>query len=67
MQIVYGPQLNVKKVPHLTMTVGVVTDAVKLKVDITQTGLGCLTAEFLAFCKLNAVGCRLYRVVANLA
>src|SRR2546427_6268265 len=44
-QIVYGPQLNVKKVPHLTMTVRVVTDAVKLKVHITQAGLGRLAAE----------------------
>src|SRR5436305_8968207 len=66
-QVIYGSQLNIKKVPHLSVIICIVSDAIKLKIHVTQARFGCLSAKFFSLGKLNTVGCRLDRVVADLA
>ena len=66
MQVINCPQLNIKKISHLTMTVCIVSNAIKLKVHITQAGFSRLAAKFFALRKLNTVSCCLYRVITNL-
>jgi hypothetical protein len=49
------------------MAVGIVPNAVKLQISITQARLGSLPGEFLALCELNAIGRSLNAVVSQLA
>src|SRR6185436_2368515 len=66
-QVVDGAHLHVEQVADLTMAVGVVADAVKLKVNVTKTGCGCFAAELFALGKLDSVRRRLHAVVTNFA
>src|SRR5438105_1751909 len=66
-QVVDGPELYIEQVAHLPVTVRIVADAVELNVDVTQTCFGSLATEFFALRELNSIGCRLNRVVSNLA
>ena len=50
----------------MTVAVGVVTDAVKLEVNIPQAGVKGPAAEFLALGELNAVRSRLHAVESTL-
>ena len=47
------------------MTIRVITNSIKLKIHITQAGLGCLTTKFLALCELNSVRCSLHGEIAR--
>ena len=67
MQVLDGPQLDVKQVPHLAVRIGGITDAIKLQIGNTQTRFGGLPAELGALRKLNAVCSRLHADVAQLA
>ena len=60
-------QLHVKQVADGAVGVGGVADAVELEVSVTEAGFGSLLAEFRALGELDAVGCGLHAVVADLA
>ncbi len=66
-QIVDGLQLYVEEVAHLAMRVGCVADAVKLKINVAQSGFGSGAAELFALGEFDAIGCGLHRVIPNLA
>ena len=67
MQIVDGPQLNIKQVAHLAMRVGGIANAIELQIGVAKTGLSSLAAELGRLREFNAVGRGLHRVVANFA
>src|SRR6185436_11190360 len=58
-KIVNRAQLHIEEITHLTVTVGIVSDSIKLEVDVPQAGLSRLTAEFFTLGELNAVCGRL--------
>ena len=60
-------QLDVEQVADAAMRVGGVADAVELKIRVAQTRFGGRFRELRALGELDAVGCRLHRVVADLA
>src|SRR5258708_7127104 len=66
-QVFDGAQLHVEQVADLAVAVGVVADAVELKVGVAQSGFERLLREFLALGEFDAVGGRLNRVVSDLA
>ena len=66
-QVVDGLELYVEEVADLAVGVGGVADAVELKVDVAEAGLGSGAAELLALGELDAVGGGLNAVVADLA
>ena len=66
-QVVNRPHLHIKQVPNLSVTVCVVANSIKLKIHVTQTGLGSLMAEVLTLGKLDSVSRGLHAVVTYLA
>src|SRR4030095_7469159 len=59
-QIVNSSQFHIEEITYLTVTVGIVSDSIKLEVYVAQTGRRRFVAEFLALGELNPVGGRLH-------
>src|SRR5581483_23508 len=62
-----GAQLDVEQVADFAVRVGGVANAVKLQINVTQSGFGGLLAELGALGKLDAISRGLHAGVAHLA
>ena len=67
MQVLNRLELHVEQVADGAVAVGFVSDSIKLKIGITQSGFSGLTAEVRRLSEFDAVGRGLYRLIANLA
>ncbi len=66
-QVFNRAELDVEQVANAAMRIGGIADAVELQVRVTQSGFSRGLRELRTLGELDAVGCRLNAVVANLA
>src|SRR6185369_12423991 len=66
-QVVDGSDLHIEEIANLAVTVRVVADAVKLQVNVAESGFGSFPAELFALGELDPVSRRLHAVVTNFA
>src|SRR6267378_7549589 len=55
MQVIDCTHLHIEQIANLAMAVGVITNSVKLEVNVAQTSLGSFATEIFALSKFDSV------------